>query len=572
MILKKNNRIFLPTDFKIENAAQVLHFFHTLLNEEITSKAQFEIWLEKVSELESVLSEDLAWRYIAMTCDTANSDLQNNYSFFVQEIQPAIANVSHQLNLKIYHSPFTNALASNSAYHLYFSQVKNAIDLFREENIALETQEQTLAQQYSSLMGQLSISYQGNDLTLQQARTFLKNQDRNTREQVYLLIQNAYYNIHKDIDIIFSKLVKIRHQIATNAGFESYTDYKFKALSRIDYTPIDCFDFHNAIQKVVVPLKTNVLRERKYALNLKELKPWDTAVDTNNLPPLKPFENDTDLLDKSINALAKIDPFFGDCLKTMKEMNHLDLGSRKGKAPGGYNYPLAETGVPFIFMNAAGLHRDMETMIHESGHAIHSFLTRDLTLNAFKNTPSEVAELASMTLELLSMDVWSEFYPNENDLRRAQKEKLEEIFTTLPWIATIDAFQHWIYQNPNHSPKQRVDQWNAICDSFDGNIIDYDGLEHFRSYAWQAQLHLFEVPFYYIEYGFAQLGAIAIWKNYISDKQSALNAYKSALKAGYTVGIPNIYALADIQFSSNKKYVESLFNFLNTKYQENCIQ
>lgn len=568
MIIEKNKRIFLPIDFKIENAAQVLHFFHTLLNEEVVTKAQFKIWLKKVSELESVLSEDLAWRYIAMTCDTTNVNLQQNYSFFVQNIQPAIANVSHELNLKIYHSPFSNNLASDSAYNLYFSQVKNAIDLFREENIPLETEEQTLAQQYSSLMGQLSISYQGNDMTLQQARTFLKSQDRHTREQVYLLIQNAYYNIHKDIDIIFSKLVKIRHQIATNAGFKSYTEYKFKALARIDYTPIDCFDFHNAIQKIVVPLKRKVLSNRKYSLKLKELKPWDTAVDTNNLPPLKPFENGTDLLDKSISALSKIDPFFGDCIQTMKEMNHLDLDSRKGKAPGGYNYPLAETGVPFIFMNAAGLHRDMETMIHESGHAIHSFLTRDLTLNAFKNTPSEIAELASMTLELLSMDVWSDFYPNENDLFRAQKEKLEEIFMTLPWIATIDAFQHWIYENPNHLPEERLETWNTISNSFDGNIINYEGLEHFKSYAWQAQLHLFEVPFYYIEYGFAQLGAIAIWKNYLTDKTTALNAYKSALKAGYTLGIPHIYQLANIQFGSKESYVESLFHFLNSKYRE----
>jgi len=274
------------------------------------------------------------------------------------------------------------------------------------------------------------------------------------------------------------------------------------------------------------------------------------------------------LLEKTIKAFERIDSYFADCLKTMKGMMHLDLESRKGKAPGGYNYPLAETGVPFIFMNAASMQRDLETMVHEGGHAIHSFLTRDLPLNAFKDTPSEVAELASMSMELLSMDVWDEFYPNKADQNRAIREQLEGIIFTLPWIATIDAFQHWLYLNPTHSEKERIKAWYEISNRFESGEIDFSDYEKYRDYAWHAQLHLFEVPFYYIEYGFAQLGALGVWKNYKTNPKDALEKYKTALKAGYTKGIPEIYELAGVKFDFSEKYIQELFMFLNKELEE----
>jgi len=252
----------------------------------------------------------------------------------------------------------------------------------------------------------------------------------------------------------------------------------------------------------------------------------------------------------------------------MREIGHLDLDSRKGKAPGGYNYPLAEIGVPFIFMNATSTLRDMITILHEGGHAVHSFLTMELELNDFRHTPSEVAELASMSMELISMDHWDLFFEDENELIRAKKEHLVQIIETLPWVATIDKFQHWVYENPDHSQEERRVAWNKIFDQFSDNITDWAGLSENKNYLWQKQLHLFEVPFYYIEYGMAQLGAIAIWKNFKENKELGLNNYLNALKLGYTQTIPEIYASANIRFDFSPGYISELIGFVKQELKQ----
>jgi oligoendopeptidase F len=252
----------------------------------------------------------------------------------------------------------------------------------------------------------------------------------------------------------------------------------------------------------------------------------------------------------------------------MKEMGHLDLDSRIGKAPGGFNYPLYEIGVPFIYMNAAGTLRDLVTMVHEGGHAIHSFLTRDLELTEFKSVPSEVAELASMGMELISMDFWDEFFTNEDDLKRAQKEQLEKVISTLPWVAAIDKFQHWIYENPNHTEKERYDKWKEIMNTFGSAVVDWSGFEDVRSNLWQKQLHLFEVPFYYIEYGMAQLGAIALWRNYKQNPEKTIKQYKEALKLGYTKSIGEIYKTAGIEFNFTRNYVRELMHFVSDELKK----
>lgn len=248
-------------------------------------------------------------------------------------------------------------------------------------------------------------------------------------------------------------------------------------------------------------------------------------------------------------------------------MGHLDLESRKGKAPGGYNYPLAEIGVPFIFMNATSTLRDLVTILHEGGHAIHSFVTRDLELANFKSTPSEVAELASMTMELISMDHWDLFFDHPENLKRAKKEHLEQIIETLPWVATIDKFQHWIYENPRHDRSDRTRQWNRIFDRFSDNITDWSGLQDQKDNLWQKQLHLYEVPFYYIEYGMAQLGAIAIWKNYKKDPKKGLQGYLNALKLGYMRSIPEIYRAAGIKFDFSREYISELMQFVQEELE-----
>jgi oligoendopeptidase F len=285
-------------------------------------------------------------------------------------------------------------------------------------------------------------------------------------------------------------------------------------------------------------------------------------VDAKNLPALKPFSTQEELVNKSVECLDTVDSFFAECISIMDNMNYLDLNSRKGKAPGGYNMTLPEIGVPFIFMNAAGTHRDLETMVHEAGHAVHSFLMRTLPYNFDQDISSEMAELASMSMELMTFDGLDAFY-NDADKKRAIETHLEGIITMLPWIALIDKFQHWIYTNPNHTNEERENKWAEFHKELSSDEIDWCNYDDFRKALWHKQLHIFEVPFYYIEYGIAQLGAIAVWRNYKQNKHKAVEDYKNALKLGYTKSIPEMYKTAGIEFNFSASYVKELTDFLN---------
>lgn len=360
----------------------------------------------------------------------------------------------------------------------------------------------------------------------------------------------------------------MRHQVAVNAGFKNYRDYKHQSLARFDYSVQDCLNFHEAVKLHAVPLINAHDEQRKKKLKLDDYRPWDTSVDEEGLAPLKPFANAQELIDRTIECFNKLDPFFGECINTMQKMKRLDLDSRLGKAPGGYQYPLYETDVPFIFMNSVGLHRDLVTMVHEGGHAIHSFLDFNLELVDFKSPPSEVAELASMSMELMSMEHWDVFFKTDDELKRAKRQQLESVMDTLPWIAAIDKFQHWIYLNPKHSVEERYNEWQAIISDFGSSVINYKGLENNLKRRWQVQLHLYEVPFYYIEYGFAQLGAIAVWRNYKTNPIKAVEDYKTALALGYTKSIPEIYKAAGVKFDFSPAYIKELMDFVKAEYDK----
>ena len=408
----------------------------------------------------------------------------------------------------------------------------------------------------------MTVTLDGQEITLPRAADNLKSTDRPVRETAYRAIQERRLQDAKALDQLFTELVALRDQMARNAGFANFRDYMFAALGRFDYTAEDCFDFHRAIRETVVPLIDDFDLERRQDLGLPELRPWDLDVDTSGKAPLRPFETGEELLEKTITVFQRLDPFLGECLRTMRQMGHLDLESRKGKAPGGYNYPLDETGVPFIFMNATASLRDVVTLLHEGGHAVHSFLTRRLPLSADKHPPSEVAELASMSMELMSMDYWDEFFPNPDELRRAKRTHLEGVLETFPWVATIDKFQHWVYEHPQHTEAERHQRWAEIFDEFNQRTVSWQGLGTYKPYLWQKQLHLYEVPFYYIEYAMAQLGAIAVWRNYRQDAQMGLDAYKRALALGYTAPIGEIYEAAGIRFDFSTEYLRSLADFV----------
>lgn len=568
--LDKLKRTFLPEKLEI-TWESIEPYFNKLQNKTINSVEELESWLKERSELEAVLEEDFAWRYIRMTCDTRDEKIQKEFEYFATEIEPQLAEYSNKLNEKFLNSAFVEQL-DNVKYGIYIRSLKNQFEIFRQENIELFTQLQLEQQKYGSIAGAMSIEYDGKEYTLEQAANFIKSTDREIRKIVYEKIQNRRLADKEKLDELFTTLVKIRHQVALNAGFENFRDYMFKALGRFDYTAEDCFNFHDAIEKELTPLFKEYAEIRKIKLNLNILKPYDTEVDASGKMALKPFEGANDLIEKSIACFQKIHPYFGEKLATMKDHNLIDLDSRAGKAPGGYNYPLAETGAPFIFMNAANAMRDLTTMVHEGGHAVHTFLTNDLELNDFKRTPSEVAEVASMSMELISMDAWDVFFSNTDDLIRAKEEQLKDSLKTLPWVATIDAFQHWIYTHPEHTVEERTMAWEQCFDRFGANFVNWDGYESFKQNLWQKQLHLFEVPFYYIEYAIAQLAAIAIYKNFKANPEIAIQQYMDALKLGYTKSIPEIYATAGIKFDFSVDYIKELVAFMkeeiaNLKHQ-----
>lgn len=564
--ITRPKRTFLPEDFTVSDWNSLKPFFEALLSAEIKDLASLRKWLSERSELESVISEDMGWRYINMTCYTENEEYSKNYQDFVENIQPQIAPLADQLNKKMASSPFLVQLENETGFKILIRNLKKDIELFREENIPLFTQINTDTQKYAQISGAMMVELHGKELTLQQASVILQSTDRAKREEAYRKISERRLKDKTELDDLFSKLIDLRHQVATNARFANFRDYMFKSYGRFDYTPKDCFDFHDAISSEVVPILNELSKERKEKLKVSSLRPWDKAVDPEGREPLKAFENGKDLTEKSIECFHRLDPFLGQCLSIMKSMGHLDLESRKGKAPGGYNYPLAEIGVPFIFMNATSTMRDMTTIMHEGGHAVHNFLTKDLPLSDFKSPPMEVAELASMSMELISMDAWDIFFPNTEDLKRAKREQLEDIIETLPWVATIDQFQHWIYENPTHTQDDRKKNWNTVFARYADPITDWSGLEEGRDYAWQKQLHLYEVPFYYIEYGMAQLGAIALWRNYKLDKQKGLEGYMNALKLGNLTTIPEIYKAANIKFDFSRAYIKELMDFVKEEF------
>jgi len=568
MTINKPTRQFVAQDLKIESWDSISVYFKDLVEREINSIEDFKTWLKDNSELEAILEEDAAWRYIKMTIDTKDESLSKAYTFFVSEIQPQIAPLEDIINRKLNDIEFTQALESDPAYTILFRGVKKALELYRKENIQLISEVATESQKFGSIAAAQSIEHNGETLTIQKAASLLKETDEDLRKTIFNKISSRRRQDIHSFNELFDTLLKKRHQIATNAGFKNFRDYKMEALGRFDYTVQDCYDFHTSVKQVIVPIVRKIQQDRLDRFGKTKFMPWDTQVDPEGKDPLKPFSNGKELLEGTVNMFNKIDTYFGDCLSTMDTMNHLDLESKDGKSPGGYNYPLYEIGVPFIFMNAVGSQQDLVTMVHEGGHAIHSFLSRDLELTGFKNLPSEVAELASMSMELLSMENWDEFYTDKDDLKRAKKEQLESSLTILPWIAQVDEFQHWLYEKYNHTTEERTAKWVSLCKEYGTGLTDWTGNEDLLETSWQRQLHIFEVPFYYIEYGISQLGALGVWKNSLENKALAIEQYKNALKLAYTRSIPEIYDVAGVKFDFTIDHIRSLADFIEKQLEK----
>ncbi len=562
--IQKIPRHYLPQNFVVADWEQLEPFFKELVERNIDTPKNMEQWLKDQSELEAVVSEDASWRQIKMTCDTENKELEAAFNFYCMEIQPKIQPYADALNKKLVNHPLAKEL-DGEKYFTYLRTIGKSIELFREQNIPIQAELAVMQQHFGVITGKMTVTIEGQEYTLQQAAKFLESHNRSLREEAYRKIQDRRLEDKEELNNLFNDLVKKRNQLAINAGFSNYRDFRFKELGRFDYTKDDCFAFHDAVKKHVLPLVNIIYQKKKEKLGLDSLRPWDVEAEPEGTQPLRPFKASEELINKSIECFNKLRPFFGDCLAKMNELKHLDLESRIGKAPGGYNCPLAESGAPFIFMNAAGQMQDLTTMVHEGGHAVHSFLAHPLELTGFKEYPMEIAEVASMAMELFTMEHWDVYFDDKEQLARAKEYQLERAITIFPWIATVDKFQHWLYENPEHTPAQRTASWNAILSEFSDSVIDYSGLENYRSSLWHRQLHLFEVPFYYIEYGIAQLGAIGMWMQFKNDREKALDNYCTALSLGATKTLPQLFEAAGLKFDFSSEQIKLLMDFVKSE-------
>ncbi len=563
----EKHHTFISDDLKINSFANLEPYFTDLLERPLTNTSQVNKWLTDWSELESFVSEDLAWRYIKTTCNTADKEAEAAFNSFVAEIEPKIAIVSDKIN-KRFLTDEVQLHIDKAKLFTMVREAKMAAKLFREENVPIEAELQQAEQEFGAITSQMTVNLGGKDMTMQQAANYIKTAERPERKRVFELMNQRRLQDKDKINSLLDRLLDKRGQLARNAGFSNYIDFRFCQLGRFDYTVQDCFDFHDAIEKIVVPIVEEINQRRKKLMNVDTLRPYDLTVDLPLGTHLKPFDTIDELVLKAGLCFRDLDAELGMYMGRMRQLGRLDLDSRVGKAPGGYNYPLHESNTSFIFMNATGNLDDMVTLMHEGGHAVHAFLCANQPLVALKNTPAEVAELASMSMELLSMAHWNHFFKDENQLKIAKLNQLEDVVSGLPWIAAIDKFQHFLYTHPNHTVGEREQAWLEIENQFGCKAVDYSGYDEIRANKWQRQLHIFETPLYYIEYGFAQLGAISIWKRFTEKPEQAIADYKKALKLGYSRSIPEIYETAGIKFCFTPDYIAELMNFVRAEMQK----
>jgi oligoendopeptidase F len=537
-------RTYAPADLDASNFAAIEPHYNELLARPVGDADQLEQLILDRSDLDALVSERVANLYIATTRNTEDKASEAAYLSFVRDVDPNLKPLSSALDKKIATSPHADALPK-ARYEVLLRGMRVDIELFREANIPLETELAELEQKYNQTIGRMNVEFDGKKQTLSQMSRYLEQTDRSLRERAWRAIWERRLQDRETIDAIYDRMLELRHQIALNAGFSNFRDFQHRRLKRFDYTPADCIRMQDAIEGHLVPIQRRLDSERARDLSLSPLRPWDLAADVQGREPLEPFKTADQLIDGCSRMFHAMGGGLGEMFDTMRSGDCLDLESRSGKAPGGYQYQRQHSRTPFIFMNAAGMHRDLVTMVHEAGHAFHSMLCKHDPLIDYRGSPTEFAEVASMSMELLTLPYHGEFY-SPGDCRRAVRERLERFPTIMTWIATIDAFQHWIYTNPGHSRAQRTEAWRALMKRF-GNNVSWEGLGDELDAQWQRQLHLFGMPFYYIEYGIAELGAIQMWLNARRDEKRALENYRKGLALGGSRPLPELFGAAGLR-------------------------
>lgn len=553
--MKKRN--FVPENLNPDDEKEISKLYRALLQREIpVNTEKLHQWILDWSELESVLGEVSSRRYVAMTCNTRDEKAAKAYSDFVENIQPLMIEYDDKLNRKLMVHPSKDSLKEEFGEWLKGVQV--SLDLFSPDNIPLETEENKAIQAYQKITGGMSVEFDGEVKTMQQLAAYMEKTDRDLRERAWRAMWERRLQDKEALDKSYDNLFAIRKQIAKNAHCKDFIDYIFLAKHRFDYTPADCEAFHESIEKLVLPLQKEMYKRRAQKMGLTKLRPWDLDVDPLSRPPLKPYQSGDELIEKVDCIFESIHSQAGKWAREMQAKKLIDPDSRLGKAPGGYQIGFDESRLPFIFMNSANTDRDIYTLLHESGHSFHQFALANQPIVAYRDVPAEFAEVASMSMELIGMSNLKPFYGDDHEaIARSTEGELADVIWLFPWVASIDSFQHRLYSFPEHTAEDRSDIWSEIMDRYDAGI-DYSGLEAVRRNLWQKQLHLFECPFYYIEYGIAQIGALQVWANFKKDPQKAIDDLFKAESLGSSRPIPELFATANIKFDFTPKTLEPL--------------
>ena len=547
------SRRFVPEGFDPVDAEALNRLYDELELHSVGTREKLEDFILDWEELNAVLYECYSLAYIDMTVDTTNPEYEAHYLRIVDDVLPVKEQRDFALKRKILKSPAVSKLGDD--YLVYMRNIRSEVELFREENVPLMQEDRRLEQEFNKIVGAQEAEFRGKTYTLPQLLPFLEEQDRETREGAWLARWNAKLTDAEALDDLYDRMYEVRQKIARNAGFQNFRDYKFQEMKRFDYTPQECVAFHDAIAKYVTPVVAREWERRAGQLGIEALKPWDMEVDPEGAPPLKPFATAEELEEGCYRVVSRIDPELAGFFREMIDQKLLDLENRPGKAPGGYMDMLSDTRVPFIFMNAVGSKDDVDTLLHEGGHSFHYYLARNLPLYSYHATTHEFSEVASMSMELLSRPYLDEFY-SEEELGRLLKEQLRDKLKFFPWMAMIDSFQHWVYTADDHSAEARRAKWVQLEERFRPGL-DWDGLEQYREIGWQYP-HVFDVPFYYVEYGIAQLAALRIWLNSLEDEREAIEAYKRGLALGGSRPLPQLFEAAGARFALNDDVVREI--------------
>jgi oligoendopeptidase F len=556
---------WLPQSVELQTWEQIEPWYQKLMDEPVDSPPRLERWATAALELNAAVGEEGVRRYIAMTCQTDDPEREAAYLDFVRDIEPKLKPLHNAIRTRYLDAPARVELARRR-YFVFDRALENRRALFRDANIPRETRLAELEQHYQKICGAMTVHFRDQERTLAEMARFLEETERGVRREAWELCAARRLEDREALESLFDEMKQLRIEIAREAGFESFVDYAFRHRERFDYGVAETVSFQDAVEREVVPLAREIQSQHRSAMGIESLRPWDLSVDPLGRPPLRPFRDTEQLAAGAETIFRGIDPELGEQFAFLRARDLLDLANRKGKAPGGYQTTLEDARLPFIFMNAVGLDSDVRTVLHEGGHAFHTLACRGEPLAAYRESPLEFCEVASMTMELLGASRLEPFY-NQQESDRSNRKLIEGIVLLLPWIATVDAFQHWIYAHPDHTRAERKAAWKGLLDRF-GGIVDWSGLEEARDHSWHRQLHIFLYPFYYIEYGIAQLGALQIWQRALRDPPGAVADYRRALALGGSRPLPELFAAAGIRFEFGAELIAALMATIRAELEK----